>query len=134
MRAARRNAKAGDDLVEDQHDAVLPGQFTQRDEELRVDRQPCAMGAGRLDDRCRDIFILVEQPGEPLGVVLFRQQQTAGNTRQDAGCRAAVEMARITRGHMIVPAVEVMLEADQLRLAGEGAGEPHRHQGRLGAR
>src|SRR5271170_4794063 len=43
-------------------------------------------------------------------------------------------MARVARRHVIVPAVEVMLEADQLRLAGKGAGEPHRHQGRLSAR
>ena len=39
--AAGRNPEAGDHLVEDQHDAVLPGQFTQCRQEFRLDRQPC---------------------------------------------------------------------------------------------
>jgi hypothetical protein len=48
---ARRHAEAGHHLVEDQQHAVLPGQFAQRLQKRRVDRQLRAVRAGRLDAR-----------------------------------------------------------------------------------
>src|SRR5947209_2241519 len=50
LRPAWRNPEAGDDLVEDQQHAMLPGQFTQLGQEFRVDRQLRAVSAGRLED------------------------------------------------------------------------------------
>src|SRR5271170_6892895 len=91
------------------------------------------MSAGRLENCRRDVIVLVEQPSQPVDVVLLSQQYVAGNARQYAGSRAAVEMIGKARSHVIVPTVEMMLEPDDLGLAAEGAGEPHRHQGRLGA-
>ena len=58
------------------------------------------------------------------GALLLGQQKATGHAGQHTGCRAAVEVARIARSHVIVPAMEVMLEADQLGLSGECAGEP----------
>src|SRR5215472_418769 len=113
---SRRNAETGDDLIEDQDHTVLTGQFAQAGQEVRVDRQLCAVRAGRLDDRGGDVAVRLEQAGEAFGIVLLGQQQAAAHTRQYTRRRAAVEVARVARGHVVVPAVEVVLEADQLRL------------------
>ena len=42
-----------------------------------------------------DFVSWCQQAGEALCIVLLRQQEAARYPRQDAGCRAAVEMARI---------------------------------------
>ena len=134
LRAARRDAEPVDDLVEDQQHAVLGGQPAQRVQEIRVDRQFAAIGAGRLDDRGGDLaLVLFQQPRQRRFVVLVAQQHVAGDRIEHAGRRRAVEMICVARRHVVVPAVEMIIEADQLRLAGEGAREPHRHQRRLGA-
>ena len=134
LRPARRHAEAVDHLVEDQQHAVLGGQPAQRVEEIGVDRQAAAIGAGRLDDRGGDLaVVLLQQPRQHRLVVLVAQQHVAGHRIEHAGRRGAVEMARMAGGHVVVPAVEMIVEADDLGLAAEGAGEPHRHQRRLGA-
>ena len=134
LRAARRDAEPGHHLVENQQHTVLAGQLAQAGQKRGIDRQPRAMRPGRLQDRRGNIVMALQEPRQPLGVVLLGQEHAAGNAWQDAGRRRAVEMARIARGHVVVPAVEMVLEADDLVLAGKGAGEAQRHQRRLGAR
>ena len=114
LRAARRHAEAVDHLVEDQQHAVLGGQPAQRVQEFGVDRQLAAIGAGRLDDRGGDlVVVLFEQPREPRLVVLVAQQDVAGDRVEHAGRRGAVEMAGVAGRHVVVPAVEMIVEADR---------------------
>ena len=118
LRAARRDTETVDHLVEDQQHAVLGGEPAQRVEEFGVDRQLAAIGAGRLDDRGGDLArVLFEQAGQRRLVVLVAQQYVAGDGIEHAGGRGAVEMARMARRHVVVPAVEMVVEADQLGLA-----------------
>ncbi len=113
---------------------MLGGEPAQRVEEIRVDRQFAAIGPGRLDDRGGDVVVLFQQARQRRLVVLVAQEDIAGDRIEHARRRRAVEMAAVARGHMVVPAVEMIVEADQLGLSAEGAREAHRHQRRLGAR
>ena len=61
----------------------------QRVQEIRVDRQAAAIGAGRLDDRRGDVaLVLLQQPGQRRLVVLVAQQHVAGHRIEHAGGRA----------------------------------------------
>ena len=96
-------------------------------------RRHAERAAGRLDQRGRDVAVGGERGAQRVGVARLEQQRVGGDLGEHARRRRAVEMARVARGHVVVPAVEVRLEADDLAPAGERAGEPHRHQRRLGA-
>jgi hypothetical protein len=111
---------------------VLGGEPAQRMQEIRIDRQFAAIGAGRLDYRGGDIPMLLQKACQRRLVVLIAQQHVPSDGIKHPGRRRAIEMIGVARGHMVVPAVEMVVEADQLRLAGKGAGKAHRHQGGLG--
>ena len=113
---------------------MLGSQPPQGVQEIRVDRQFAAIGAGRLDNRGSDLaLVLLQGARQPSFVVLLAGQHVAGHRIEHAGRRRAVEMVLVARGHMVVPAVKIVVEADELRPAGEGAREAYRHQCRLGA-
>ena len=135
LRAARRHAKAGDHLVEDQQHAVRRGQLAQRARGSPAAAASCRTSrrsARSAPPRCRRSA--ASSCAQRVRVVRARAARTlAATSASTPGGRRAVEMALVARGHVVVPAVEVGLEADDLAPAGERAREPHRHQRRLGA-
>jgi hypothetical protein len=104
------------DLVEDQDGAGPDRLVPQHLQEVGPDRDASEGGARRLDDRRRDFPPMRHESVTQRADIARRQQQhLVGNTGDDAGRRRAVEMARIARGHMVVPAVEMRAKAHQLR-------------------
>ncbi len=55
LRAAERHAEAGDDLVEDEHDAVRVAQVAQTLQEALGGRHDAHVAGDRLDDDRRDL-------------------------------------------------------------------------------
>ena len=89
--------------------------------------------AGRLQNRSGDAVVGFERGARGLFVARRQQNHLGSEIGQHAGGRRAVEVRHVAGGHVIVPAVEVALEAHDLVLAGMRAGEAERHVGRLGA-
>ena len=133
LRAARCDAKAGDDLVEDQERAVRRGQLAQRHEKRGGQRHHAERAAGRLDDRRGDLAVGGQNRPQAVDVVGVGQHHLLGHARQHAHGRSTVEMRLVAGRHVIVPAVEMRPDAQDPAPAGEAAGKPHRHQRRLGA-
>src|SRR5207248_7308816 len=69
LRPALCDPKPGHDLVKDQQHAVLGSQPPQGVQEIRVDRQFAAIGAGRLDNRGSDLALVLLQ-GEVAAAII----------------------------------------------------------------
>ena len=76
----------------------------------------------------------VEQRRHPVRVVGVGEQHLVGDPVQHARGRGAVEMAGVAAGHVVVPAVEVAAEPQQLGPPGRRPRQAERHQRRLRAR
>ena len=75
-----------------------------------------------------------ERGGDAACVVGRQQDGLLDEAGRNARRHAALEVRHGARRHAVVPAVEVADEADHLRLACKGAGEPQRQMRGLGAR
>ena len=133
LRAAGGDAEPGNHLVDDQHRAVLRRQLPQEAEKLRHMGHEAEGATGRLQDRRRDIVVALEGGARGFPITGRQQDHLGCEVGQHARRRRPVEVRGVAGGHVIVPAVEVTLEAHDLVLAGMRAGEAERHVGRLGA-
>ena len=97
------------------------------------DRHPAEIRPRGFQYNRGDIAVVVEQPGDPRDIVRVAQQHVAGHAVEHAAGRRAIKMIEVAAGHVVVPAMEVAAEPDQLRPASVCAREAQRHQGRLGA-
>jgi hypothetical protein len=132
LRAAGRDAEAGHHLVEDQEGAVLLRHRPQSFEERLARRDLAEGGAGRLQDHRRDLVLLEELP-DAVRIIGVGQEHARRQGLDDAGARRPVEAVGVAERHMVVPAVEMAAEPDDLRAPREGPGEAERHHGRFRA-
>ena len=80
---------------------------------------------GSIDHAC-DVAIAGERRAHAASISPgFSKHRLFRHARQHARCRRAVEVVGVARGHLVVPAVEMALEAQQRLAAGERAGEAH---------
>ncbi len=131
--AARRDPEAGDHLVQDQQHIVFLRQLTQCAHEVRADRHLAEGRAGRLQNHRGDVAVARQRGAHRIQVVRRHQHGFFRHARQHAWGRRAVVVVGVAAGHMVVPAMEVALEAQDRLPSGEGARQAHRHQRRLGA-
>ena len=133
LRAAAGDAKAGHHLVEDEEDAPLRGDPAQHVDELGLERQDPEAPAGRLQHDRRDVVPGFEQGAGPFDVFGRGQQDVAGDLFEQPRGRAAVEVVVHPERRVVLPSVEVALQAHQLLLPGAGAREAQGDQVRLRA-
>ena len=145
-RAAAREAEAGLDLVEDQQDAELLGQGAHRLVEAGLGQDGLGVAEDGLDDDRGDLLAtLLEQPAQPLDVVVARRDDRVGDRVRDAPApgqadrRVGVaELGHVVRRDadqgVVVDAVVLALELHDLVATGVGPGDAHRVHRRLGAR
>ena len=128
LRAAGRYAETGHNFVEDEHDAASGGHPPEHVDEFPCDWQNPEAPAGRLEHNCSDVVAGLEESARSLQIVGTGEQDVVRNLlEQSRGC-AAVEVVVHTECGVVLPAVEVTHQADQLPLSGEGASEAQRHQ------
>jgi hypothetical protein len=134
LRPALGGAEPGNHLVENQQDTTFLGDTAQLGDEIARHRDLTETGSGRFQDDRGDVVVALDDASRCLDVVGGRQQDIVGNLGQHAGRGRAVEMVADAECDMILPAMEMAEEADDLRLAGKRAREAERHQIGLGAR
>src|SRR5262245_46310598 len=115
LRSARRHAKPTDYFVEDQQNAVLLGSFGQASQVLTAERRLSPASARGLENHGSDVVARSEEFANRGQVVRWGQQDLSRQFRQYAGARCTVEVRINTKGHVIVPAVEVPGEAHDFR-------------------
>ena len=113
--AARAVAEAGDHLVEDQHHAALGGERAQVTQKRHAGGDDAVGSAAGLDDDRRHLArVRIEQLADRVDVVRVGHQHRLGDRFRDARRRWRIER-RLIAGHgVVVPAVEVAREADDL--------------------
>ena len=126
--AAAGDAESGHHLVEDEDDPPLRGDLAQHVDELGPDRQDPEAAAGRLQHDRRDVVPGFEQGAGSVNVVGRGEQDVAGDLFEQPRGRAAVEVVVHPERRVVLPSVEVALEAHQLLLPGAGAREAQRDQ------
>ena len=136
--AAQAVAKAGDHLVEDQHHAVSRGLFAQRRQELRPRQHTADIVRDDLYQHGRDIVALRQCLGQRLDIVERQHQRMLDHLGQHAQRERILLADLVGRAdhihqHRVVPAVVGALELDDRIAAGDGARQPQRGIGRLGA-
>ena len=129
LNAARRPAEAGHDFIHDQDDVALFRERAEGTEESARHGKCPARRAGSLDDNRTDVASLLDRRSHDRHVE--RQNRDALQSRKrDAGGRSPAIFR--AGGDVVVPAVEVAIELDDARLAGERSCKTEGHQGRLG--
>ena len=114
-------------LVEYENDAIALGHFAELVEELGKDRLQTHVGARRLQDDRGDVVVVLERPFERFYVV-------GGQNYHGAERLSRYAADSLGSSHEVVaPAVEVVLELDDLRLSGVGARHANGHHIGLGA-
>src|SRR5207249_3661559 len=88
LRASERDAKAGDDLVEDQQRTVLRSDLAQASEESRRGSHHTHVARHRLDDQCRDLRAARREQLAHRGQIVERQRER--QRREYAGHAATV--------------------------------------------
>ena len=125
--AAARGSEAGDDLVEDEDDAVALGDFAELVEELRLDGLESHVGARGFEDDGGYVVVAPEGALERLDVVGRQDYHGAERLFGDAADALG------SGDEVVAPAVEVVVELDDLGLAGVGARHADRHHVGFGA-
>jgi len=133
-RAAAGDAEAGHHLVEDENDASSGGDLAQHVDESGADRQHAEAAAGRLQHDRRNVAARLEQVARALRVVGGGEQHVARDLFEQPRRGAAVEVVVHAERRVVLPPVEVALEAYELLPSGHGAGEAQRHQVGFGPR
>ena len=145
LRAARRDAEAGDDLVEDQQRTVPLGDLAQELEVAGLRRDDAGVRLNRLDQHRRDVgAVLGEELLHVLAVVVLADQQRLGVDGRNTGrCRLrnlgvafgvlGVYLGMTAPEVRIGEAVVAALHLDDLVAAGVGPRQPGGGHGRLGA-
>lgn len=145
LRAARGHAERRQYLIEDQQHAVVARQPAEGRHELRRRDDAAGIVVDRLTDHRRHLpGVDPEGPLEQFRVVVRHQYEILVQARRDPG-RPWVNRRRSLGAqpvggrvdgehHLIVVAVEVALELEDLLLSGEGAGQAEAVHGRLAAR
>ena len=133
LRAAHRVAKARHHLIENQHHAAARRLGPQMGQEGRVGGHRVVVRAARLGDHRGDVVRGVQRRVQGLGVVERHQDDGVLHRLRDAGRQRHVERLHDAAGHVVVPAVKMPLELDDLALAGRRPRCAQRQQGRLGA-
>ena len=141
LRAARREAEADEDLVEDQHDVALGADRAQPLEPVGIGRlvemrAARAVDQRRIGRRRRVRMQRLQRIDQHAGDVAPRAQhaqRVLGHVLQRVGLvrRQRIADARL---HVAPPAVIGAAEAHQMRAPGVIAREPHRLHHGLGAR
>ena len=134
LRAARRPAEAGDDLVHQHHHAALGGHVADRLHEARRQRHLAPRRARRLEHHDGDVVAAFDQLHDRADIVGRHQDREIGDALRDARHRGAVIVRGGAGRDVVVPAMEVADEAHDLVLAGMGARQADRHVRGLGAR
>jgi len=127
LRTARRPAETGDDLVHQHHDAAPCRDLAHLLGEARRQRHLAPRSARRFEHHRRDVVAALEQLHDRTDIVGGHQDRQVGHALGNARGRRAVIVRGGARGDVVVPAMEVADEADDLVLAGMGAGEADRH-------
>ena len=125
--AAFRDSEPGYDLIEDEYDTVALSHLAQLGEELGQDGLQTHVGAGGLKDDCRNVVVFLERLLEQFDVVRGKHDHRAKRLLWDAA-----ESLRAC-DQIVTPAVEVVLELNDLGLTCIGAGHPDRHHVGFGA-
>ncbi len=123
--------KAGDHLVEHEHDPVLTRQRPQAREEFLLGHDHADRVGDGLQNHGRDVVAALGHDAlQRLQVVEFEHDQLGVHVRQDAR-RQRVQPADAVRRRndvgeqVIVPAVEMPLELDNRPATGRPARDPH---------
>ena len=132
--ASGRDAETGDHFVEDQQHAVPGGNLAQLLQERRRRGYRAGTAPNRLDYHSGHVAALTENARHARGVVRLDQDDVGSDVGKHADGRRAVEVLFDAERRMVVPAVEVGLEAHDLALPGRRAGEAHREERRFGPR
>ena len=136
-----RSRAEGDDLVEDEQDAVFPRDPPYCLRELGPDAQDPALGIE--NDAGQFVPVLHDEPLHRLFVVVGQDQDLIGHAggtpprpRNRVGRMGRTRLGQRRRDadfHRIMTAVIAPFELGDLRLPGEPAGQPNRVQGGFGS-
>ena len=134
LRPAGGDPKTGNHLVEDQEGAVLTGQRPQLVQGVDGRRDLARVAADRLNHHGGYIAIAGQDLAYQFEVVRRDEDDLPGHLLVDPDAGRTVEMGVDPERHVVVPAMKMPVEADDLRPSGEGPGETDGHVGGLGAR
>ena len=88
------------------------------------------MGTRRFQNYRGNIVLRAHETEDGILVARIGNQGGRNSFGRNANRSRSVEMRNISGDKLIVPTVEMTLEADKFRTAGMGAREPQRHHGR----
>jgi hypothetical protein len=119
LRSARRRAKPGNHLVEDQHDAMPQASFTQPAQKAMRRRNDADVSRDRFDDDRRDgVRVGVDQRVDRRHAVVAREQRLLGHWRRDTGAGRDTQRHRAGPGfhqeRIGVPVIAALELDDQL--------------------
>src|SRR6266542_2470222 len=132
LHTARRYPEARDDFVENQDGVVPAGGIAQAREDIFAERRGPPRGPRRLENN-RGELAFREYVANEGNVVLRDADRISERRGWDAGRLRRIRLSGARADHIVVPAVEVLVELEELIAPGVGAGEPDSHQGGLGA-